>query len=403
MALGIVVVAVLLWVAFMNHIPFAGRGKSCSMKEFRDKRVGWQSLGQASHRALTHTRARQPGLGPGNRTVKLGFLHWEYQDVGVRESYRVTNSQRAPHAAPEECNCQVEIITNSHQPVVDLIVFSATDHGRAFGPAWCEYKYAFDRLPSNYHRDGLWGAWTFEHLQQFPQIADPVVLDKVHMQMSYHAESTVPITWFCPAEIYPDWDYTQYLQPVSLSDKRYLVAAVASRCRNDWQPYVDELRKHIEVQTYGTCWGAEGNREIPSTAGGGGSSYTSKVEELAKSKFTLVFENTKQIPHYVSEKLSHALLAGTVPVIWGAANVQDYLPGNHSAIVVSHHPEFQSHPHKLAEYLTHLHHHPGEYAQYFAWKRDPHAVAKVKRLTSQCYLDSACRVCEWVRTRSAGG
>ncbi|KAH9261573.1 hypothetical protein BASA81_000229 [Batrachochytrium salamandrivorans] len=396
MALGIVVIAVLLWIAFMDYIPFAGRSKSCSVKEFRDKRVGWQSLGQTSHRSLTHTRPRKLGAGLGNRTVKLGFLQWEYHDVGVRESYRVTNSQQTPNPAPEACNCQVDVITNSHQPAVDLIIFSATDHGRAFGPAWCEYKYSFANLPSKYHK-GLWGAWTFEHLQQFPQIADPTVLDKVDMQINYHPESTIPITWFCPREINSNWDYTRYLQPVPLADKRYLVAAVASRCRNDWQQYVDELRKHIEVQTYGTCWGAEGNHAIPSSSSGGGNSYTSKVEELAKSKFTLVFENTKQIPHYVSEKLSHALLAGTVPVIWGAVNIQDYLPSNHSAIIVSHNPEFQSHPHKLAKYLTYLHHHPQEYSQYFAWKQDPQAMAKLKRLTSQCYLDLACRVCNWIR------
>ncbi len=51
-----------------------------------------------------------------------------------------------------------------------------------------------------------------------------------------------------------------------------------------------------------------------------------KFKLLAHYKFSVCYENIKDIPGYVSEKLHHCLLAGCVPIYWGASNVTDYVP-----------------------------------------------------------------------------
>ncbi|MBY0109992.1 MAG: hypothetical protein K2X90_02670 [Candidatus Babeliaceae bacterium] len=51
-----------------------------------------------------------------------------------------------------------------------------------------------------------------------------------------------------------------------------------------------------------------------------------KFNTLAKYKFCICYENIKDIPGYVSEKIHHCLLTGCVPVYWGASNINDYIP-----------------------------------------------------------------------------
>ncbi|OHD13528.1 MAG: hypothetical protein A2Y41_06530 [Spirochaetes bacterium GWB1_36_13] len=62
------------------------------------------------------------------------------------------------------------------------------------------------------------------------------------------------------------------------------------------------------------------------------SSYKGKVkskkEMLEKYKFSICYENAKDIPGYITEKIFDCFLAGCVPVYWGAPNVTDFIPEN---------------------------------------------------------------------------
>ena len=51
-----------------------------------------------------------------------------------------------------------------------------------------------------------------------------------------------------------------------------------------------------------------------------------KFEVLAKSRFCICFENAKDIPGYITEKLFDSLFAGCVPVYWGEPNIQNIVP-----------------------------------------------------------------------------
>jgi hypothetical protein len=51
-----------------------------------------------------------------------------------------------------------------------------------------------------------------------------------------------------------------------------------------------------------------------------------KVEVLRQYRFTICFENAREIDGYISEKIFDCLVAGTIPVYWGAPNIRDHVP-----------------------------------------------------------------------------
>lgn len=62
------------------------------------------------------------------------------------------------------------------------------------------------------------------------------------------------------------------------------------------------------------------------------SSFHGSVEDKASvysdSKFAFCYENTKNLKNYITEKIFDAMMAGCVPIYWGADNVCDYIPKN---------------------------------------------------------------------------
>ena len=49
------------------------------------------------------------------------------------------------------------------------------------------------------------------------------------------------------------------------------------------------------------------------------------MQAIAEFRFNLAFENS-QSPGYVTEKVYDGLSAGTIPVYWGAPDVDEYVP-----------------------------------------------------------------------------
>ena len=51
-----------------------------------------------------------------------------------------------------------------------------------------------------------------------------------------------------------------------------------------------------------------------------------KLRTLSDYKFSICFENAKNIPGYITEKLFDVMAAGTIPIYWGAPNIEYYVP-----------------------------------------------------------------------------
>ncbi len=52
----------------------------------------------------------------------------------------------------------------------------------------------------------------------------------------------------------------------------------------------------------------------------------SKLETLQRYRFSICYENVRDIPGYITEKIFDSFFAGCVPVYWGASNVSTHIP-----------------------------------------------------------------------------
>jgi tetratricopeptide (TPR) repeat protein/GT2 family glycosyltransferase len=74
-----------------------------------------------------------------------------------------------------------------------------------------------------------------------------------------------------------------------------------------------------DLDLYGFGWNKE---EFPSYKG----VIKTKRPVLQKYRFSICYENVRDIPGYITEKIMDCLFAGCVPVYWGANNITDHIP-----------------------------------------------------------------------------
>lgn len=49
---------------------------------------------------------------------------------------------------------------------------------------------------------------------------------------------------------------------------------------------------------------------------------------LKKTRFSIVYENVKNLEGYITEKIFDAFVEGNVPIYWGAKDIEDHIPNN---------------------------------------------------------------------------
>ncbi|MCE5225369.1 MAG: glycosyltransferase family 10 [Porphyromonadaceae bacterium] len=54
----------------------------------------------------------------------------------------------------------------------------------------------------------------------------------------------------------------------------------------------------------------------------------SKLETFRKYRFSICYENVRDLPGHITEKIFDSFFAGCVPVYWGASNITTYIPEN---------------------------------------------------------------------------
>jgi len=133
-----------------------------------------------------------------------------------------------------------------------------------------------------------------------------------------------------------------------------------------------DARRQV-VWNYGSCLHTPLDVQEPDTVP---NKYESKVNVLATAKFALVFENSIR-PDYATEKLFQAVVAGALPVVWGAPEAALFLPGGSASYVNA--LEFAT-PQALADYLVWLDGNHTRYLEYFAWR------AKLPKVSNADFL-----------------
>ena len=186
------------------------------------------------------------------------------------------------------------------------------------------------------------------------------------------------------AEISSDFSLKAVHDQIGQKSKKKVTAAwLVSNCfvygyvNSEREKYVDELRKHLEVDIYGYC----GFRKCPKNV--------KCYEHIADNyMFYLSFENSL-CTDYVTEKFFTPLTHNVVPVVLGEANYSQHAPPN-SYINAR---DFSS-PKALADYLKYLQSNTSAYKEYFEWKKYFEVFETFHRNLS-LYQDRAmCQLCE---------
>jgi hypothetical protein len=155
--------------------------------------------------------------------------------------------------------------------------------------------------------------------------------------------------------------YSFEVPPLPFEKKSRGYSVFVSNCRpRRRNQYIRAMLSYIQVDSYGRCFRNRslGNpvRREPTER------YSQKYRLLRQYKFVLTFENTQEWD-YVSEKVYHGLVAGTLPVYWGAPNCNDFLPIKS----VVNADDFRS-PRELVFHLIKLSSNQTAYNIYMRWR-----------------------------------
>lgn len=116
------------------------------------------------------------------------------------------------------------------------------------------------------------------------------------------------------------------------------------------------------------------------------------METISKYKFNIAFENSANVD-YVSEKIYQAYLAGSIPIYFGAPNVDELIPFSNKSKSFIRSSDFADMK-ALADYLQLVATDQGLYNSYFQWKKEKKLQQSFVDLFSNCSTTAFCRLCE---------
>ncbi|XP_072980877.1 putative fucosyltransferase-like protein isoform X2 [Typha angustifolia] len=170
------------------------------------------------------------------------------------------------------------------------------------------------------------------------------------------------------------------------SSEYYLENKVdVARRRSSWLLFMGRALEMLEkldikIDSYGSC---HRNRE----------GRVDKVTTLRRYKFSLAFENSNE-EDYVTEKFFQSLVAGSVPVVVGAPNIQDFAPSSSSVLHIKTLDDVAS----VAKTMKHLATDPTAYNQSVRWKYEGPSDS-FKALVDMAAVHSSCRLCIHIATK----
>ncbi|XP_010519300.1 PREDICTED: putative fucosyltransferase-like protein [Tarenaya hassleriana] len=194
--------------------------------------------------------------------------------------------------------------------------------------------------------------------------------------MTTSLSSDVPVGYF-------SWAEYDILAPPQPKTEKALAAAFISNCgaRNFRLQVLEGLMKaDVKIDSYGGC---HRNRD----------GRVDKVEALKRYKFSLAFENSNE-EDYVTEKFFQSLVAGSVPVVVGAPNIEEFAPAPGSILHIKSMEDVES----VAKRMKYLANNPEAYNQTLRWKYEGPSDS-FKALVDMAAVHSSCRLCIFLATK----
>ena len=192
----------------------------------------------------------------------------------------------------------------------------------------------------------VWVAETMESAANFPQIEDPDFMSLFDIEVSYRQNADV-WTPYIPRDLAAGY------RNVKTGRRRKPCCAFVSSSwdKSNRRKYMRELMQCLKVDSFGRfarnkrLWFDRGEK--------------TKLRLLKNYQYTLAFENSVA-PDYVTEKFYQPLLTGTIPIYLGAANIEEFAPGD-NCFINAH--GFNS-PAQLAEFVR-----QSDPAEHHAWRQ----------------------------------
>ena len=197
-----------------------------------------------------------------------------------------------------------------------------------------------------------WILFTQENPIYAPVLNDPELMSKFNLLRSYRLDSDILNPIYAVPDLKP---------PVPFSEKTGLIFAAFSNCEPVRIEYMRQLMNFVPVDSYGGCLRNKNDLVLIY----GKDFKLAKTELSRKYKFTLVFFN-QDCDYFVDDQMTHALNAGSVPVVMGTDKVDEFLPGNLRNAVIKVR-DFKS-PRHLADYLLYLSGNETQYNSFLDWK-----------------------------------
>ncbi|GAB2298851.1 Alpha-(1,3)-fucosyltransferase 11 [Dionaea muscipula] len=194
--------------------------------------------------------------------------------------------------------------------------------------------------------------------------------------MTTSLSSDVPVGYF-------SWAEYDIMAPVQPKTESALAAAFISNCgaRNFRLQALEELEKRgITIDSYGGCHRNHDGR-------------VNKVKTLQRYKFSLAFENSNE-EDYVTEKYFQSLVSGTIPVVVGAPNIQDFAPSPDAVLHIRELRDVDS----VAKKMKYLGENPDAYNHSLRWKFEGPSDS-FKALVDMAVVHSSCRLCIHLATK----
>jgi len=231
----------------------------------------------------------------------------------------------------------------------------------------------------------IWVAWSQESRVNYPALADAAFMARFDIRMTYESAAEV---WVPYLPTVAEWRWIAEA-PVAVQGEAAPVAAFVSGGTDNSgrTELLAELGRWVKVDFYGKLFN---NRQLTEDRG-----PESKLEAVARYPFCIAFENSISAD-YVTEKVFDALRAGSIPVYFGAANVDEFVPEG-SYIDAGAFGGGR----ELGAYLRYLSAHPAEMARYHAWRGRPLPEALLARSAS-VEREAFGRLLELCRERRGG-
>lgn len=118
------------------------------------------------------------------------------------------------------------------------------------------------------------------------------------------------------------------VQPVPFAEKKFCVMVATRLASKHPKQLYTEREKVIHFfeqmpdglfDLYGRYWEKRKYKNWRGTT-------PDKIETIKQYKFSICYENMRDVKGYVTEKIFDCFAAATVPVYWGASNITDFVP-----------------------------------------------------------------------------